>query len=65
MNTTKSATGMQTSSEKAILLVGRPAKNPPPSPGIAELNARMNADPARITRLARANTQRLAGKPIL
>jgi hypothetical protein len=66
MNATRYATGVQTSSEKAILLVGRPTTNPSPtSPSIAELNAKMSADPARITRLARANTQRLSGKPVL
>jgi hypothetical protein len=65
-NPTKSTAGVQTSSGKAVLLLARPAKKPsPPSPSIAELNAKMDADSARITRLARANTQRLSGKPVL
>jgi len=60
------ANGVEASSEGAVLLVAPPAKEPSVrAPDIAALDERLNADPARMTRLAEANTKRLSGKPVL
>jgi hypothetical protein len=50
-------------SERALILEVRTTK--PKQPSMAELNARVNADSARIMRAAEENTRRLTGKPAL
>jgi hypothetical protein len=56
-----------TSSEEALILQaevvasGKATRNP----ALAALNARLNADAARVSRLAAANTIRIAGKDML
>ena len=67
MNTTHQITPVETYSEEAVILVVAPKKPAVrrPRATLAELNARMNADPEKIARKFRENTTRIAGRPCL